>query len=477
MEIKLYNKHGLSSKANGILTKQISPQNIDLLSKVKDININIFIQKDFKITTRNGSSNFNKNILSETSSVIKDILKENPNTSQYHLDIEDDQNVLGKFEQIYQNKSVEFSKNESSILRQIIDGLNITNFPNFIDENDKIKFTYNFKGKYMGSKTTSNISTIFFYNDSSIVRFDAKSLEKYFQLSKHQTFKNQTKSTVYMCNIFGIRSSSLIRDFLAKNPESDCFLYDFEDGENEFQYICRFFNFQTTILTKENVDVIKEIAKDLGIDCIFNEIDDFIGQIENVSQSIDDQQSIVDRIDALFDVFFHIKEKGVDYIENYIKSLKWLENEDYVYELAAIILQVVQTDISLDDYLIDLLIKLDEDKSENNQFKTLFSFVKERTMILFNQKIQLIFPFVYKLYKKELLPKDKVEKILANSDVDDSFFVSWFLPELYELNQKLRSKKFMISNNYIIESDSNLISNDSLIKLIQFFKSNENKKN
>ena len=51
-------------------------------------------------------------MLRDTSSVIDNLLKSNPNLLEYHLDIKDDENVLGKFAQAYQGKSALFDEDQ-----------------------------------------------------------------------------------------------------------------------------------------------------------------------------------------------------------------------------------------------------------------------------------------------------------------------------------------------------------------------------
>ena len=65
--------------------------------------------KFFTITTNTGFSNFNIYLLKDVSFVISDFLKENPHNLKYHLDTNDEENVLGKFEKMFQGEFVVFN--------------------------------------------------------------------------------------------------------------------------------------------------------------------------------------------------------------------------------------------------------------------------------------------------------------------------------------------------------------------------------
>ena len=53
---------------------------------------------------------FNIDLLKETSPVIAKFIQDNPNSNNFTINLTDDENVLTKFEQLYQGKSIFFSK-------------------------------------------------------------------------------------------------------------------------------------------------------------------------------------------------------------------------------------------------------------------------------------------------------------------------------------------------------------------------------
>ena len=57
-----------------------------------------------------------------------------------------------------------------------------------------------------------------------------------------------------------------------------------------------------------------------------------INLVEKVSNSIDDQQNVIDSVTDLFDLLFHIKEKKVDYVSKFIEDSKWSQSQKDVYE-------------------------------------------------------------------------------------------------------------------------------------------------
>lgn len=86
--------------------------------------------KTFTISTNNGSCNFNVEMLRDSSETIKERLLNNPTNLDFHRDIDDENNVLKKFEQLYQGKIINIPNEDVSTYSQIKDILNIDNFPN-----------------------------------------------------------------------------------------------------------------------------------------------------------------------------------------------------------------------------------------------------------------------------------------------------------------------------------------------------------
>ena len=187
---------------------------------------------------------------------------------------------------------------------------------------------------------------------------------------------------------------------------------------------------------------------------ILNNIDKYIVNNENVSEEIDNQQEIIDKIDELFDLLYHIKEITVDFVVDSIKNSRWSKSEETVFDLASFIFQVAKTNIHLHEYLIDLLLKLDENDNKLNKLKLLFPFVLNHLMFLFppkpnNTSNDLIYCFIFKMYKRGLISKDKIYEKLKDYFPHNSFFVSWFLPELVEVNDTIEKVDFSKSVLFI----------------------------
>lgn len=91
-----------------------------------------YLSYDFIITTNNNSSSFNTDMLIHTSHVISEFINDNPHHLQYHLNIDDDLNVLGKFEKLYRGESIVFEEDELPTCYQITNMLNIFCLPRYL---------------------------------------------------------------------------------------------------------------------------------------------------------------------------------------------------------------------------------------------------------------------------------------------------------------------------------------------------------
>ena len=257
-----------------------------------------FIPRTFTITTNTGSDKFNTLFIGDKSSIIADFLVENPENMEYHLDIDDKDNVLGKFEQIYQGEFVIFDEDELPISQKITKLLNIIECPNFMKPESLKRPEGGWCGPY--NQRQNEFGVEINYLDLSI----------YLQRTAPRSFIIVTNKKEYECNIFGVYSSGIIREHFAKNPTSYKYVYNFDDDFNEFQAICDIFNFKNVILTRNNIESIKEIAEVLQITVILNDVENYIKYTEKVSKTIDEQQALIDSIDALFDLLYNIKEKN-----------------------------------------------------------------------------------------------------------------------------------------------------------------------
>ena len=113
-------------------TYKSSQTSLTILDPKNNFNIFEIIPRNFTITTKNGSCNFNTKMLEMSSQSIFMHLHDNNNQDnlQYNLDIADETNVLKKFEQMYQGKSVTFAKDDIPVCDLIANKLDL-NFPSF----------------------------------------------------------------------------------------------------------------------------------------------------------------------------------------------------------------------------------------------------------------------------------------------------------------------------------------------------------
>lgn len=338
--------------------------------------------KTFTISTNNGSCNFNVEMLRDSSETIKERLLNNPTNLEFHLDIDDENNVLKKFEQLYQGKIINIPNDDVSTYSQIKDILNIDNIPNL------------------------SLSNYFNTND---VTLDKVVFYNYLQKNASKSFYIVTKKKRYSCTSFGILSSKVIRDIISENPSENIYQYDIEDEFNEFQDICDLFNFKDVTITPNNMDILKEVFEDLQIDFLSQKINDYIESYEKVSSTIDDEQSLIEPIDQLFDLLYKINEKNISTTVDSILKSNWVRTKSSVLEFAAFFLQVVKTDFLLQDSLLEMLIQLDSKSSESNELNVLLPCVVKKLMDSFGDDKHNC-SFIYKLRKKGIVSEEEVMK-------------------------------------------------------------------
>ncbi|KAK8838680.1 hypothetical protein M9Y10_032718 [Tritrichomonas musculus] len=368
------------------------------------------VPQDFIITTRSGSSNFNTDFLAETSITIWKFIKENHHEYKFHLDIEDPRNVLGKFEQLYQGQQVIFEPEDFQASYEITEKLSIFCCPNYL------------KPAKFEDLDDSSFDTNDSYDLNSGVIING--LSQFLKNSKFQTFTIITNKNKYKCNIFGVYCSNTIRNQIQKDPTKKEYVYNFEDENNEFQLICKLFNFEKIEITNENVEILKVMLTDLQIQDLFEPIKKY----EKVARIIDDQQAKIDSINELFEWLYSIKEKTVKTVANLIIQSSWIQTEGSVQELAAFFIEVVHTDNILSTYLVELLIELNEQSVNNEHLKILLPFVIIKIIEFYDRKN--ISSFIYKLYKKGYITVNQITKKLWHYCFDNIDVNNWLSPIL-----------------------------------------------
>ena len=406
-----------------------------------DINFLKYIPRDFMISTQNGFSKFNSEILRNISSTIDNFLIGNPRVLQYDLNIKDDDKVLGKYEQLCLGETVHFDEKEMPSYYQIQNLLNL-DMPTTTNRNKFVGISFNANIKSGINVSMTKISLLNFIK---------------FNYSKKITII--TNNNEYQCNALAVVTSQVISEQIAKKSDLTSYVYQYDDEFNDFQPICDFFNFKNVDLAPDNMNSIKDIAEDLKIDVILEKVNQFINNFDNLSQLIDDQQEDIDSIDNLFNLLCHINESSVLKVKNEIIDSFWSRKEDDVRELAAFLIQIINNYFLLHHYLVDLLVELDKAKEEEetNNLKFLLPLISSKMMESFCESFCKA-SFIYNMYRKGLIPKgDIIAKIKSHVKLIEEFgrrnnaygcasfstntkihnktfyIYNWFLPEIIEL--------------------------------------------
>lgn len=446
------------------------------------------IPRNFVIIINNNSYSFNIDLIKNTSFFIFQLLEEDPEIMQYNLNINDEENTFKKFEQMYLGEFVRFNEDELLFCQKITKMLQIIHCPNFMLV-DSLK-------KCDEHKVNKDISSKFYYenrNESFRVQMNQNDLNNFLNSDDIRNFTIATNKKKYKCSILGIYSSNVLRKILLEDPTVDEYIYDYEDEFEQFQIICDLFNSEEINLTKSNIDSIKEIAEDLQITIFLDQIDNFIINSEKVLHTIEEQQNIIDSIDNLFDLLYNIKEITVEKVKMSIIMSNWSKTEDDVKELVAFILQVIKTDFTLHEHMLELIIQLNQEANESNRIDILLPFLIKQLLNIFDKgndynyshiyhnirnslfnkyfknsnytdnivsqiinnssqhSIVPCYAFIYKLYNKKIISKEDLYNKLRKTDENDIFIKLWFLPELLEIKTDY-SFLSNENNNYYINN-------------------------
>ena len=476
-------RFGFTSSPQFQRSEKINSQSLSLLNQRSGkyiFNIFKFIPKLFTITTNNSSCKFNIEMLKEASSIIDKHLLDNPQELTFHIDIKDEENVLSKFESLFEGEVVVFDEDELPISQKITKALNLIKCPNFMKP-ESLK---------------SNTESLSYGNNKNILSVELD--RNHFQIFLHkptlQKFVIKTNKKEYKCNKFGVYSSVVIRHLLDENRELNEFQYDFDDEFDEFQSICNLFNFETVKMTKNNMEILRMMAEDLQINEILEIVNKYIDDSEKVSKKIDDQQMIIDQIDELFDLLYHIQEKTVETVKNSIIESNWSKGIEKVQELAAFILQIIKSDFLMHDSILELLIQLDKEANDMNNLSVLLPSVVSQLLyssmklpmtqwMLMNSqqrfdanknefrigesRIMSNYAFIYKLYKKEIIKKDELNYYLAKIDLKNCGLyeplIIWFLPEIYQNNPNLLTT-ILLSKQFTSDKMTNQLIDRSKVR-------------
>ncbi|KAK8894590.1 hypothetical protein M9Y10_023026 [Tritrichomonas musculus] len=458
--------------------------------------------KTFTISTKNSTLHFNIQMLKETSPVISKFVQDNPNENNYSLNLTDDDNILVKFAQLYQGKSIIFEEGDIPLIQRFTQLLQIKNCPNFLKPKSLATAEFDSYGYY-------NVRFSFYEdpkeNEVSIEIYQ-KYLLKFLRRDDHQVFKIKTNKKEYICNIFSVYTSKVIRELLEKDSNCREFFYDFEDKNDDFQLVCDFFNYKLIDLKKVNIETMRKIAEDLQISCIIKAIDNYHDHVKKFSEKIEKYEGIIDKIDELFDMLYNIRTHGIEKVKNRIIESGWFREERRVEELSAFIISVVKVNFSLQKDICELLIKLKEEENDDNKFQLLIPFTIERLMTLYwphnclikNEKStnksnptfayycnteetinltnRCVYSFIRILYKRGLISKEELFEPLKNYALSNNALNAFFLPELIEINPKnieiianMSRKKFRFKPYYLFKDSLNYFRRENLMGMYYFW--------
>lgn len=412
----------IKAEDNAIAT--ISESNyrfLNLLNPRYNLDFLDSVPKLFTISTENGSCKFNTELLINSSSVISNFISNNPNPLQYDLNIIDEFNVLQKFEQLYRGKLVIFDENDRTFYNQIKSALNL-NIPDFEIPTDPTL------------QNDHPISLSLIMNKKTFYQFlQITTPRYYFTISTHK--KN------YRVNIFGVLSSKVLREELLRNPGLDHYDYDFNDNFNEFNSICDLFNFKEVQIATMSVEILRKISEDLQIDVIWNDLDKYVEEYEKTSEIINEQQTLIEKVDELFDYLFNINERTVSSVKTFILESFWCQTEDNVKELGCYIIQVIRCCFKLHYSICDLIVELNNESNENNDLCILLPFIS-KILLSCISKNKHLGSFIYLLCKRGLVKSEDVIKriqskidsrLTTKNEVDN--LVDWFFPEIISFNK------------------------------------------
>lgn len=441
-----------STKANNTITTEHEFGFFSLYDDLPDL-IKVFPQ-NFEISTNNGRYKFNKDLIKSTIPIIKDALVTETDLKEYHFDINDEQNVMQKFEKLFKGESVEFVKSEEETIKQITSYFDRNLFPIPMYSGKKLSIYYLsvYENPEFPEKMKIQMELDFLFN---------RILQPFFSNSQ-KTYKIKTNQNEYMCDTCGISSSKKILEYIKLHPTSNEFYFDFDEQNNELAPIISFFNWDKLQVTANTMNSILDISEQLQITTLIDQVKHFIKDInESISLSIE-HQHLIDPYDILFEKLFNIKELGTKKVADFIMESKWLDTKSDIREFAACLIQVSKKSLSYRS-LAELVQILSSRHIDNNNLSSLVPFLVHHLFSFFiydyhlpsEQFVNNSIGFLYQMSQFNLIPIDTIiKKILFTfTKIKQNRFhhrkyillnlILWFLPEI---NDDKRFSKEIVSN-------------------------------
>lgn len=159
------------------------------------LNIDFFqlIPKQFTISTNNQSYNFNIEMLKDTSSIISQHIKDFPDNLNYHLNIEDKNNILEEIYKVYQGETVVIYPKDYKEFNQFLTLLNLT-----------IPKAYHQIQTFRRTGLLPQGGTVYLSHCEHPIKIIKKSFCNFISNISFQTFTIVTNKFEYKCNSFKI---------------------------------------------------------------------------------------------------------------------------------------------------------------------------------------------------------------------------------------------------------------------------------
>ena len=126
--------------------------------------------------------------------------------------------------------------------------------------------------------------------------------------------------------------------------------------------------------------------------------------------------------------FIYIDKLTVKTVKTLIVDSIWSKTEDNVNELTFFIIQVINSSIKLQPYLIDLIFQLEKEANRTNKLDVFISLFKSNIQFSIGKNKENC-AFIYKLCKKGIFNVDEIINNIYQSNFEN---IVWFLPEFIE---------------------------------------------
>ena len=357
--------------------------------------------------------NFCRSMISSQSSVIRKLPKD---VEEFEIDIDDPNDTMQKFTDIYNGMIVDFdSKTDKPFFHKLASALDLKLPLSIFNSNHEMIPLY----RFIEFPKTFKIG------------ISSSGLYSYFR-NLPNNFNIQIKDKIYQCNKFLVVLSQKIHDAIIENNDLTEFVYEIEDSQGYFSTISQFFKCSKGHITSQNIEFLEKASTDLGIDFLLEKIQNYKLKFEKCQEILGLEQERIDSVISLQELLFDLSE---DTIEDTLKSIfesKWLEGKENIKEFSSNLAIVASTRINLHELIIQLITPINEKISF---FLPFFS-----NYILKLSSLSMT-RFIYMMYKAKLIDINIIlDTIRCHAEYDsDSKKYNlntplglWFFPEFDE---------------------------------------------